>query len=134
MPQLLFDPEALSRAILNVVTNALDAVEGRSGATVSIRVTCDTEDERVRVTVSDNGEGMTPDTIAEIFNLFVSTKGARGTGLGLTVSRKILREHGGDIHVSSQPGEGSTFVLEFPVRTGDDEQADLPPDSPATQS
>ena len=134
MPPLLFDPEALSRAILNVVTNALDAVEDRSGATVSIRVTCDTEDERVRVTVSDNGEGMTPDTIAEIFNLFVSTKGARGTGLGLTVSRKILREHGGDIHVSSQPGEGSTFVLEFPVRTGDDEQADPPPDSPATLS
>jgi two-component system, NtrC family, sensor kinase len=134
MPQLLFDPEALSRAILNVVTNALDAVEDRSGATVSIRVTCDTEDERVRVTVSDNGEGMTPDTIAEIFNLFVSTKGARGTGLGLTVSRKILREHGGDIHVSSQPGEGSTFVLEFPVRTGDDAQADPPPDSPATLS
>lgn len=134
MPQLLFDPEALSRAILNVVTNALDAVEDRSGATVSIGVTCDTEDERVRVTVSDNGEGMTPDTIAEIFNLFVSTKGARGTGLGLTVSRKILREHGGDIHVSSQPGEGSTFVLEFPVRTGDDEQANPPPDSPATLS
>ncbi len=134
MPPLLFDPEALSRAILNVVTNALDAVEDRSGATVSIRVTCDTEDERVRVTVSDNGEGMTPDTIAEIFNLFVSTKGARGTGLGLTVSRKILREHGGDIHVSSQPGEGSTFVLEFPVRAGDDEQADPPPDSPATVS
>ncbi len=134
MPQLLFDPEALARAILNVVTNALDAVEDRSGATVSIRVTCDTEDERVRVTVSDNGEGMTPDTIAEIFNLFVSTKGARGTGLGLTVSRKILREHGGDIHVSSQPGEGSTFVLEFPVRTGDDAQADPPPDSPATLS
>jgi two-component system, NtrC family, sensor kinase len=134
MPRLLFDPEALSRAILNVVTNALDAVEDRSGATVSIRVTCATEDERVRVTVSDNGEGMTQDTIAEIFNLFVSTKGARGTGLGLTVSRKILREHGGDIHVSSQPGEGSTFVLEFPVRTGDDEQADPPPDSPATVS
>jgi len=134
MPQLLFDPEALSRAILNVVTNALDAVEDRSNAMVSIRVACDTEGECVRVTVRDNGEGMTPETIAEIFNLFVSTKGARGTGLGLTVSRKILREHGGDIRVSSQPGEGSTFVLEFPVRTGDDGQAALPPDSPATLS
>ena len=134
MPQLLFDPEALSRAILNVVTNALDAVEDRSGAMVSIRVARDTEGERVTVTVSDNGEGMPPETIAEIFNLFVSTKGARGTGLGLTVSRKILREHGGDIRVSSQPGEGSTFVLEFPVRTGDDGQAAPPPDSPATLS
>jgi signal transduction histidine kinase len=132
MPQLLFDPEALSRAILNVVTNALDAVEDRSGATVSIRVACDTESGLVRITVSDNGEGMTPETIAEIFNLFVSTKGARGTGLGLTVSRKILREHGGDIRVSSQQGEGSTFVLEFPVRTGDGRQHDSSSDSPAT--
>jgi two-component system, NtrC family, sensor kinase len=132
MPQLLFDPEALSRAILNVVTNALDAVEDRSGATVSIRVACDIESGLVRITVSDNGEGMTPETIAEIFNLFVSTKGARGTGLGLTVSRKILREHGGDIRVSSQQGEGSTFVLEFPVRTGDGRQHDSSSDSPAT--
>ena len=119
VPQLLFDPEALSRAILNVVTNALDAVEDRDGAAVTIHVECDTEAERVRVIVGDNGEGMAPETIAEIFNLFVSTKGARGTGLGLTVSRKILREHGGDIRVTSRPGEGSTFVLEFPLRTED---------------
>jgi signal transduction histidine kinase len=120
VPQLLFDPEALSRAILNVVTNALDAVEDHDGAAVTIHVECDTEAERVRVIVGDNGEGMAPETIAEIFNLFVSTKGARGTGLGLTVSRKILREHGGDIRVTSRPGEGSTFVLEFPLRTGYD--------------
>jgi len=122
MPHLLFDPEALSRAILNVVTNALDAVEDRTGAAVAIRVECDTAADRVRITVSDNGAGMTPETIAEIFNLFVSTKGARGTGLGLTVSRKILREHGGDIRVTSQPGEGSTFMLEFPLRIGDGRQ------------
>ena len=128
VPQLLFDPEALSRAILNVVTNALDAVEDRDGAAVTIHVECDTEAERVRVIVGDNGEGMTPETIAEIFNLFVSTKGARGTGLGLTVSRKILREHGGDIRVTSRPGEGSTFVLEFPLRTGGDSQRGSGPD------
>ena len=70
----------------------------------------------VRVVVADDGEGMSPETLAEIFNLFVSTKGARGTGLGLTVSRKILREHGGDIHATSREGAGSTFVLEFPLR------------------
>ena len=80
---------------------------------------CSSDLDRVRITVSDNGAGMTAETLATIFNLFVSTKGARGTGLGLTVSRKILREHGGDIHVTSQPGEGSTFVLEFPLRTAD---------------
>jgi signal transduction histidine kinase len=129
VPQLLFDPEALSRAILNVMTNALDAVEDRDGAAVTIHVECDTEAELVRVIVGDNGGGMSPETIAEIFNLFVSTKGARGTGLGLTVSRKILREHGGDIRVTSRPGEGSTFVLEFPLRTGDDSQSGCGPDA-----
>jgi signal transduction histidine kinase len=136
MPRLLFDPEALSRAILNVVTNALDAVEEKiekhaaeqAEATVTIGVACDAEADRVRITVSDSGAGMNAETIAEIFNLFVSTKGSRGTGLGLTVSRKILREHGGDIHVTSQPGAGSTFVLEFPLRTTDGRQPAPAPD------
>ena len=118
-PRLLFDPEGLSRAILNVVTNALDAVEGRDDGSIAIRVDRDSQAELVSITVTDNGAGMTPQAAAEIFNLFVSTKGARGTGLGLTVSRKILREHGGDIRVTSQPNVGSTFVLAFPLRTGE---------------
>ncbi len=116
LPPILFDPEGMARAVLNVVTNALDAVEGRPNATVTIAARIDPEAGVARVTVADNGAGMTPETLAEIFNLFVSTKGARGTGLGLTVSRKILREHGGDITASSRVGEGSTFVLEFPLR------------------
>jgi signal transduction histidine kinase len=74
----------------------------------------------VRVIVADNGEGMSPETLAEIFNLFVSTKGSRGTGLGLTVSRKILREHGGDIRAESRLGAGSTFTLEFPLALATD--------------
>jgi len=65
---------------------------------------------------------MSPEMLNDIFNLFVSTKGSRGTGLGLTVSRKILREHGGDIRVTSQPGQGSTFVLEFPLTVAGDAQ------------
>jgi signal transduction histidine kinase len=116
LPRLLFDPVGMSRAVLNVVTNALDAVEGRPAAAVTITARADTEAGLARITVSDNGAGMPPETLAEIFTLFVSTKGARGTGLGLTVSRKILREHGGDIRATSRPGEGSSFVLEFPLR------------------
>jgi len=116
LPQLLFDPEGLSRAILNVVTNALDAVEDRPHAAVTIAAGVDREAGVVRVRVSDNGAGMTPETLSGIFNLFESTKGARGTGLGLTVSRKILREHGGEIHATSRIDEGSTFILEFPLR------------------
>ncbi len=131
---LLFDPEAISRAVLNVVTNALDAVEQKPGALVLIDVTCTAGDgnvidnwkagadqtpeppQVVRITVTDNGDGMSPETLAHIFNLFVSTKGSRGTGLGLTVSRKLLREHGGDIIATSTLGVGSTFTLSFPMQ------------------
>ena len=115
LPRMVFDPEGMSRAVLNVVTNALDAVEGRADPRVDVTAELDPATRAVRIRVADNGAGMSPDTLAEIFTLFVSTKGARGTGLGLTVSRKILREHGGDIRAQSEPGRGSTFVLEFPL-------------------
>ena len=115
LPRMVFDPEGMSRAVLNVVTNALDAVEGRADPRIDVTAELDHATRVVRIRVADNGAGMSPDTLAEIFTLFVSTKGARGTGLGLTVSRKILREHGGDIHAQSEPGRGSAFVLEFPL-------------------
>ena len=117
LPAMAFDPEGISRAVLNVVTNALDAVEGAAAPEVRIAAEADAAAGLARVTVADNGPGMAPETLARIFDLFVSTKGARGTGLGLTVSRKILREHGGDIRAASEPGRGATFVLEFPLRT-----------------
>ena len=117
LPRMLFDPEGMSRAVLNVVTNALDAVEGRPGGGVDIAVAVDDAAGKVRITIADNGEGMSPETLARIFDLFESTKGARGTGLGLTVSRKILREHDGDIRAESRLGEGSTFTIEFPLCT-----------------
>ncbi len=126
LPRLCFDPEAMSRAVLNVVSNALDAVEGRDAPRVDITAECDTAADRVRITVADNGAGIDAATLADIFTLFVSTKGAKGTGLGLTVSRKILREHGGDITAGSTLGRGSTFVLEFPlVRESDGDQGTL---------
>ncbi len=126
LPRLIFDPEAMSRAVLNVVSNALDAVEGADAPRIDIAAECDAATNRVRITVADNGAGMDAETLADIFTLFVSTKGAKGTGLGLTVSRKILREHGGDITATSTPGRGSAFLLEFPlVRESDGDQGTL---------
>jgi signal transduction histidine kinase len=116
LPQCLADPEGLHRALLNVVGNALDAVEGASGPQVTVMTELDPDSNWVTIQVSDNGHGISPEKIADIFRPFVSTKGARGTGLGLAVSRKILREHGGDIVVQSQPGQGSTFSLHLPLR------------------
>lgn len=114
-PVLLCDAEALSRAILNVVTNAIDAVEEQSNGTVDITTELDEKREVVQVRVTDNGPGIPAETLPDIFNLFVSTKGAKGTGLGLTVSQKILREHGGDISVESSATHGTCFTLSFPL-------------------
>ncbi len=68
-----------------------------------------------RVIVEDNGEGIAPDDVQKVFSLFESRKGSRGTGLGLPVSQKILREHGGEIRIRSAPNVGSKFFLEFPA-------------------
>jgi signal transduction histidine kinase len=115
LPQLSFDPEALHRAILNVVTNAIDACEGVPEGRVQVTTEYLAEPQLARVLVGDNGEGISPEDVRKIFTVFESSKGSRGTGLGLPVSLKILQEHGGDIHVESTPNQGSTFRLEFPA-------------------
>lgn len=120
LPKFTFDPELLHRAILNVVTNAIDACEKQDGAKVEVSIDFAPGDRIVRITVADNGEGIAPDDIKKIFSVFESRKGSRGTGLGLPVSQKILREHGGDIQVESTLGIGSRFILELPALAAED--------------
>jgi signal transduction histidine kinase/pSer/pThr/pTyr-binding forkhead associated (FHA) protein len=117
LPVIQADPEGLHRALLNIVGNALDAVEDRPNPKVTVGTRRDPEAGWVRVIVLDNGVGVPPDKVADIFKPFVSTKGSKGTGLGLAVSKKILREHGGDIVVQSQAGTGSKFVLRLPAKS-----------------
>jgi signal transduction histidine kinase len=117
LPRCPADAEGIHRALLNIVGNALDAVEEVDKPCVVVSTERESEGEWVRFEVRDNGGGIPADKINDIFRPFVSTKGARGTGLGLAVSRKILREHGGDIVVSSEPGQGSLFVLRLPLRS-----------------
>ena len=114
-----FDPEGIHRAVLNIVTNALDAAEGAPGARVDVSTEPGPEGTTAQITVADNGPGIAPEDLGGIFELFASTKGARGTGLGLPVSRKIVREHGGDIRVRSEVGRGATFTLELPLRVAE---------------
>lgn len=115
IPELLFDPELLHRAILNVVTNAIDACEASDPGRVVVSTEHSVENGKVRVIVEDNGGGIEEGDIKRIFSVFESRKGARGTGLGLPVSQKILREHGGDILIESTLGTGSRFILELPA-------------------
>lgn len=128
LPQVQADPEGIHRALLNVVGNALDAVADCPEPKVSVSTSIDPRAGWVRVQVVDNGVGIPPEKLDDVFRPFVSTKGARGTGLGLAVSRKILREHGGDILVQSQPGQGSKFIFRLPVRSPLDVHAESSPD------
>ncbi len=122
MPILMFDPEAMHRALLNVVTNGIDACDEVEGGTVIVSSQYDPEEKLARLVISDNGAGIPPDDLDSIFHVFVSRKGGRGTGLGLPVSRKILEEHGGQITVTSEPGRGSSFTLELPATQPSKEQ------------
>ena len=115
MPPLMFDPEALHRAILNVVTNAIDACDDRENGRVIVTARYDETTKIAQIVVEDNGAGIAPDDLEAIFTVFVSRKGGRGTGLGLPVTRKILEEHGGQIRVESTIGQGSRFILELPA-------------------
>jgi signal transduction histidine kinase len=117
LPPQAFDPDSIHRALLNLVGNALDAVEGRTAPRVVIRIERENDQDWALVHVRDNGVGIPADKLADVFKPFVSTKGARGTGLGLAVSRKVVREHGGDLTVASEPGVGSTFTIRLPLRS-----------------
>jgi len=114
LPPTTFDREGIHRAVLNIVINALDACEGREDAAVTVRTGYDPQEDTLHIDIQDNGPGIPPEQLPQIFNLFASTKGTRGTGLGLAVSQKIIREHNGRIEVQSEPGEGSRFTLIWP--------------------
>jgi nitrogen-specific signal transduction histidine kinase len=115
LPKVMVDPEGIHRAVLNIVTNAIDACEGAQDACVTITTEWDLDATTARIRISDNGIGIDEAELDSLFQIFASSKGSRGTGLGLPVSRKIIREHGGTITVTSQPGQGATFLIELPM-------------------
>ena len=123
LPEFPFDAELLHRAVLNIIGNAIDACEKRDQAEVAVSIEWSPGDARVRIVVADNGEGIAPEDIKRIFSVFESKKGSRGTGLGLPVSQKVMREHGGDIRVESTIGQGSKFFLELPAHPLDSGRA-----------
>jgi len=114
MPMAMFDDEGLHRAVLNVVTNALDAVAESEAPRIVVSTNYDPNASQLQAIVADNGPGIPVELQETIFSAFESTKGNRGTGLGLPVSKKILQEHGGDILLTSELGRGATFLLSFP--------------------
>jgi two-component system, NtrC family, sensor kinase len=115
IPMAMFDSEGIHRAVLNIVINAMEALEGNEHGIVEIRTGTSSDKLEIWVEVADNGPGIPEEQLATLFSIFESTKGARGTGIGLAVSQKILREHGGEIILDSQPNQGTRFRLIWPA-------------------
>jgi PAS domain S-box-containing protein len=109
------DPNLLRSAVNNLLENAVDAC-AVEGSLKDYRVVLHVEAsaEAVGISVEDNGIGMTPEQLKNLFTVFFSTKGIQGTGLGLFITDRIIRRHGGDITVESSPGLGSRFCLLIP--------------------
>lgn len=116
LPEMLFDREGIHRAVLNIVLNAIDALDGQADAKIEILTSYEERNDRARIEVLDNGPGIDPVEMPKVFNLFESSKGAAGTGLGLAASQKIMKEHGGEITVESRPNSGARFLLSWPAR------------------
>ena len=115
LPPITVDEDGINHAVLNVISNAVDACEGIENAEIRLSTKYNEPQETVQIVVEDNGAGIPDEELKKIFAFFESSKGNRGTGLGLSVSQKIIREHSGEIHVESQENQGSRFVLEIPA-------------------
>lgn len=112
---LSIDDVALATALVNILENAVDACASDTAKpthAVAFRVRKDAGE--LVVEVQDDGPGMSEETREKMFTLFFSSKGSKGTGLGLFIAHRVVKQHGGTIDVQSQPGAGSRFVLRLP--------------------
>ena len=104
------DSTQIQQVLLNLLLNAIQAIEDKGRITVEVGV----EDSTAVITVADNGRGMTAEQLKSIFRPFFTTKG-QGTGLGLSLARRIVESHEGKIEVTSAPGQGSRFTVCLPL-------------------
>ncbi len=117
MPPVPADPVGMHQVLMNLLMNAVEAVPARRGV-VTIGTSFDPEGGTWELRVSDNGPGMTPAERELAFVPFSSTKGQRGTGLGLAVTRKIMEQHGGRVVLETEPEVGTTVRAILPIEVG----------------
>jgi two-component system, NtrC family, sensor kinase len=118
LPMINGSADRLQQLFLNLINNALDAMPNGGELTVSTHQEVEAGGKSTRVVVdfADDGSGMGPETVAHIFDPLYTTKApGQGTGLGLVIVNQIVHEHGGDVGVQSEPGQGTRFRLTFPV-------------------
>lgn len=112
LERVSMDPEQMADVILNLLINAIEAVEAKTGQ-VTVGTELDAKSQQVILRVSDNGPGI--ENIEQIFEPFHSTKPNVGAGLGLTITRQIIQSHAGTIVVKSVPNEGTVFTVHIPI-------------------
>jgi nitrogen fixation/metabolism regulation signal transduction histidine kinase len=113
LPPMEADRELLRNCLFNFITNAAQAMP--EGGKLTLGASYDTENESFRLTFSDQGEGISAEDIPKIFQPYFTTKEA-GIGLGLAITERIIREHGGEIQVESGIGKGTTFTVILPTK------------------
>jgi signal transduction histidine kinase len=114
MPRAIMEPSGIHTCLANLVSNAIDACKASKKEACGVSLRVKQRDGSIVFEVEDTGCGMEPEIKEKVFNTLFTTKGLGGTGLGLLVTKKIVREHGGHIEMESEPGEGSRFRLELP--------------------
>lgn len=115
LPRLEVDASRIEQVILNLVSNACDALEGVPDPAITIGLNCD--GRTMKIAVSDNGPGISVDIMSKLFDPFFTTKAAgKGTGLGLSVSHGIVKGHNGELHADNRPEGGACFTIVLPLR------------------
>ena len=119
-PHIFCDPRLIHAVVMDLLSNAFEACawkdyDDHERAEVVIEVGTSDREGYVFIAVHDNGQGMTDKVKRDIFTPFFSTKGALGTGMGLTFTSRIIELHGGTIEVESEPNRGSTFRVFLPI-------------------
>ena len=113
--EIVADAVQLELALLNLITNSVDAME--PGGRLAVRLAC--VDDRLRLEVEDTGTGIPPELLAHIFEPWVTTKAlGKGSGLGLSIARQVVASHGGTIRAENRPGQGAIFTIELPAAPG----------------
>src|SRR5271166_4329114 len=110
IPPVDHDPNQINQVLLNLLLNAIQSMD-KPG---TIRVSLETDEDDVLITVADEGKGIPPEHLPNIFRPFFTTKG-HGTGLGLSLARRTVESHGGHIDVTSEVGKGSRFQIRLPI-------------------
>jgi hypothetical protein len=125
LPTVLADPEAIRRALANLIDNAAEAMQGSLLRVLGVQTSLSEDGASVEVAVSDTGHGLTDEIRERLFLPFYSTK-QRGTGLGLSIAAKIVQEHGGSLRAEANNPKGARFLLSLPLM---DTGAETDPDA-----